>query len=245
MVEELGSRRTADYLAVWDAHDRDKNKENRPLSGREKEKPAKRFIDAQANAQKVQWESQSSQEAGPSKRKHTLVETDDESDSQDEGFQADRRNPNPNRRMEVPAGRHLSPAPVRRPSPKRARVQEDEPAAQAVRRRQQQAEAELQASARREDSEGLDEDADEDPPRPSASQVGAAARREAVIARQRTVETQTRIPWSEADAEHLVDLIEDMGCSWSAIHQAGGFQVERGQVALKDKARNLKVQYLR
>lgn len=240
-------RSSAYYLSRWDAYARDKNKENRPLPAQEKGK--KRFIDQQANAQKVRWSSQDSQEsegtaAGRSKRRRAQVEPDDDDNSQDEGFEADQRNPNPNLR----APRRVSPAPVRGPSPKRARVQEDGAAARAARRRQQREEAALQANARREasDEEFEEEDEIEDATsRTAATQVLSTARRETAISKQSTAQPQNRTPWSPEDTEHLIDLIEDMGCSWAVIHKAGGFQVERDQVAIKDKARNLKVAFLK
>ena len=241
-------RSSADYLSTWDAHARDKNKENRPLPGQETGRTVKRFLDRQANAQKIQWSSQDSQQseenvAGPSKRKHAQAESDDD-DSQDEGFQADQRNPNLNLRVTAPAGRRVSPAPVRRPSPKRARVQEEDETAAAARRRRQKDEAESQASARQEASED-ESDYEEERPRPSATQVTIMAKRETALAKQRTAEVQKRTAWSIADTELLQDRIEELGCSWSAIHKAGGFETERDQVGLKDKARNMKVAFLK
>ena len=241
---------TADYLHTWNAHSRDANKENRPLPEQEQRKDGKRFLDRQANARKVQWGSQDSQEsqestAGPSKRKHAPAESDD--DSQDEGFQADQRNPNLNRRVAPPAGRRISPPPFRQPSPKRVRVQEEDEAAVAARMRRQRDEANLQASARREASEEEfdDDEEEEEQPRPSAMEVSTLAKRETALAKQRTVRTQKRTAWSLEDTELLQDRIEELGCSWSAIHQAGGFETERDQVSLKDKARNMKVAFLK
>ncbi|KAI1087385.1 hypothetical protein F5B19DRAFT_497421 [Rostrohypoxylon terebratum] len=57
---------------------------------------------------------------------------------------------------------------------------------------------------------------------------------------------QVRIPWSAHDTSRLVDLIADpsLNCSWSAMEKANGFQHQRNQQALRDKARGLKVWYL-
>jgi hypothetical protein len=57
--------------------------------------------------------------------------------------------------------------------------------------------------------------------------------------------TQKRVFWTGADEDHLVRLIEEYGTSWSVIAKLGGFQTNRDQVALKDKARNMKVSYLK
>ncbi|KAI1392232.1 uncharacterized protein F4822DRAFT_120606 [Hypoxylon trugodes] len=57
---------------------------------------------------------------------------------------------------------------------------------------------------------------------------------------------QTRIPWSVPDTARLLDLIADpsLKCSWSAMEKAGGFETDRNQQSLRDKARGLKVWYL-
>jgi hypothetical protein len=261
MVDEPEDRRA---LSTWDAYHREvTNKENTPQSHRQKSIPRPRFIDEQPNARKAQWSSQDSAEsqqnvAGPSKRKHAPGLHDDESDSQDEGFQADRRDPDPKRRIVTPValtGRYSSTAPIKR-SPKRARVQVDEradevdeQAVQAAHRRQHsqpQPRVRPSVSARPAPAEEIfHKYEDDDLPRPSATQVAASARVSTALARRRTAGTQSRTPWSEADTEHLIDLITEIGTSWSEIHKAGEFEVERDQVALKDKARNLKVLFLK
>lgn len=248
MVERTVGHTASDYVSTWEAYERDMQKENR--------KPRPRLIDEQANARKASpfssSESEQTQEnvAESSKRKHASVEPEDESESHDEGFQADRRNPDPNRRLAAPrtsTARPSSAVPTQR-SPKRARVQNDEQAdqedeqaaqeeqqaAQAARRRQQR------ANSRQPAAEG-----DEEDPKAIATQAADQARVLTAIAKQRTAETQSRTPWSEADTDHLIDLIGIWGCSWSDIEKAGRFEVERGQVALKDKARNLKVLFLK
>lgn len=57
---------------------------------------------------------------------------------------------------------------------------------------------------------------------------------------------QIRIPWSASDTSRLLDLIADpsLGCSWSAMEKAGGFEHTRTQQSIRDKARTLKVWYL-
>ncbi|KAL8892833.1 MAG: hypothetical protein Q9215_000197 [Flavoplaca cf. flavocitrina] len=63
--------------------------------------------------------------------------------------------------------------------------------------------------------------------------------------------TQTRKPWSVEEIDRLLELIEEHGLSWSLLkkldhaHRDGPLLQERDQVALKDKARNIKLDYLK
>ena len=255
-------------LESWNEYERQvSNKENHLRRPR-------RFIDEQPNATKAQWLSQDSFEsqqnvARPSKRKQSPVEADDESDSHDEGFQADRRKPDLNRRIaaqRASPNRLASAAPQKR-SRKRARVQESEPAAlqddqdeqadeqderpahaNQARQKQQRSQPQLPADVKPWPAQYVsgEGDEEEEAPRPTATQVAAAARTTSSNVRRRGAQTQTRTPWSEADSELLIDLIGEIGCSWREIAAAGEgrFGVDRGQVGLKDKARNLKVQFL-
>ena len=65
----------------------------------------------------------------------------------------------------------------------------------------------------------------------------------------RTKPVQSRRPWSAEEIERLIELIEENGISWAKIkaidNQHGGVMTRRDQVALKDKARNMKVDYLK
>ena len=58
---------------------------------------------------------------------------------------------------------------------------------------------------------------------------------------------QKRTPWSTAEEGTLMDLMRLHGCSWTNIQKMdrGGILVKRSQVQLKDKARNMKVSFLR
>ena len=60
---------------------------------------------------------------------------------------------------------------------------------------------------------------------------------------------QTRRPWSDRETEQLLTLIEEYGTSYSMLHrrdqERGNILQERDQIALKDKARNMKVDYLK
>ncbi|GAP91357.1 putative myb DNA-binding domain protein [Rosellinia necatrix] len=61
---------------------------------------------------------------------------------------------------------------------------------------------------------------------------------------------QIRERWSNADTERLLRFIadEDISCSWAVMEregkEKGGFQTNRNQQAIRDKARNLKKGYL-
>ena len=59
---------------------------------------------------------------------------------------------------------------------------------------------------------------------------------------------QTRTPWSQEECDRLLELIATLGTSWSSIKNEDiGLDIlhQRDQVALKDKARNMKVTYLK
>ncbi|PNH44386.1 hypothetical protein VD0004_g3298 [Verticillium dahliae] len=76
---------------------------------------------------------------------------------------------------------------------------------------------------------------------------------------------QHRVPWSNRDVSKLIDFIATLGCNWSEIEQGANphnghstrgiepttydperhFEVRRGQQAIRDKARNLKVDFLK
>ena len=58
---------------------------------------------------------------------------------------------------------------------------------------------------------------------------------------------QTRTAWSERECTHLIDQIEKYGCAWSQIKENDslglGIFKFRDQVGLRDKARNLRVDF--
>ena len=60
---------------------------------------------------------------------------------------------------------------------------------------------------------------------------------------------QRRRPWSDDETARLINLIETLGTSWSLLmgedESTTKLLQERGQVGLKDKARNIKIDYLR
>lgn len=60
---------------------------------------------------------------------------------------------------------------------------------------------------------------------------------------------QVRRPWTEEEVEALMEYMDEYGCSWAAIKNADDeqnqFLERRSQGDLKDKARNMKYDYLR
>lgn len=89
---------------------------------------------------------------------------------------------------------------------------------------------------------------------PAGTQVSLINRE----ARQNTVkrlfkrrQPQQRSRWTEVEVERLVELIEDYGVSWAYLlmmdgeHPQGAVLQQRDQVSLKDKARNMKINFLK
>ncbi|KAG4305929.1 hypothetical protein PORY_000839 [Pneumocystis oryctolagi] len=71
-------------------------------------------------------------------------------------------------------------------------------------------------------------------------------------ARRKEYKPQHRVPWSETEISCLMKAIEEYGSQWSFILSLYGPNgtlsrdlAERGQVQLKDKARNIKEEYIR
>ncbi|KAF8444420.1 hypothetical protein BGX38DRAFT_1197730 [Terfezia claveryi] len=78
--------------------------------------------------------------------------------------------------------------------------------------------------------------------------TGERIRYLAATNRQRTIakRARERTAWSEEEEKKLVELIGLYGCRWSLIeHEASELFAGRGQVALKDKARNMKFALLK
>ncbi|KAJ3467159.1 hypothetical protein MRS44_004723 [Fusarium solani] len=88
------------------------------------------------------------------------------------------------------------------------------------------------------------------PPQSSAANLRAVDERYAEMALQNRLNSsqgpQKRIPWTEPDSNMLIELIAECHCGWSVIERRGKerFEIPRNQQACRDKARNLKVQFL-
>lgn len=57
---------------------------------------------------------------------------------------------------------------------------------------------------------------------------------------------QTRKAWTDLETETLINLIQDHGTSWKVLKDKDLEKVllDRDQTSLKDKARNIKLDYL-
>lgn len=86
----------------------------------------------------------------------------------------------------------------------------------------------------------------EESSQPDFAEICSRAKKIAASSRSTSSGVQTRIPWSHNDEQLLRDGIEKYGCSWSYLSNLlRGWDRKRDQVALKDKARNMKVSYLK
>ncbi|PBP24018.1 MYB DNA-binding domain protein [Diplocarpon rosae] len=241
-------RPTAEYTAAWDQNSKEKDKENhRPIA---KPVAKRRLIDPQPNAERISndWDISQEDLVEPSvpKRGRARAEREESEESEGQGFQEDQRLPDPNRRLSAPPARRFLHAENDRSPPKKPRVtcREASPPVEfkgVVARRQEREEA---GSARSEIQDDDNDDDDDDVPPPTATELSAAAR--SAVARSAGPRVyRGRIPWSDDDSARLEEGIEEYGCSWALIHNSRRWDVDRGQVALKDRARNLKVQYLK
>jgi hypothetical protein len=269
---ETTFRSTQEYVASWEKHNLDKNKENRPLPAGHQSNPGKRSLldrqkDTDRSGYDLEYISPSSSHKRPRRERSE--------ESQDSGFQEDNRHPDPERRSAAPVARLRSPIESPPSPPEMVRRQpSDEGVSRLVRQNRRRVEAALPVSARRAaDGEyrevtGEEEDHASQIRAPTfrevnarevtgeeedhASQIRAPTFREVnahakyAVARitQKSRTTQKRIPWSEADTDKFIKLIGEHGCSWADLHRRGEFG-HRDQVALKDKARNLKVAFLK
>jgi hypothetical protein len=250
IVEEPHPRPSAQYVERWQAHDNEKNKENLPSNSdsRKAIHKAKSLLDPQPGAEKYVWNPDSQDSvAGPSTMKRSRQARADSEETEDQGYQEDRRLPDPNRRGNAPPARPRTPIEEEEEEEEEEKDEDEEDEAPPQKRakvhQSDNRSAAPQASARRGPADE-EESSGEDRP-PPFSQISIAARNSAARARLPTHKTQRRTPWSEYDTELLTSGIETHGCSWSTLSKLLEFEVERDQVALKDKARNLKVSYLK
>ena len=201
------------------------DKENEPQFAPEIRRQRKtRLIDPQAGARAVSFES-------PDQVDNSEAELPDP--TQDQGFQMSRNNTHVRsggtgngRNRRVTADVH-----DRRPSPpKRPRTHDNQ--------RDNQGRAASNTSPLRERQPPSQADA-------YATINATAKARNTVITRP----TQVRKAWSARETEKLLDLIQDLGPKWARIKEKDGegegVLDSRDQVALKDKSRNMKLDYLK
>lgn len=237
---ELAHRPTQEYASSWDAYNRDKNKENRPVPDNPEATSGKRSMHHRQDSTRGHNDTSAS-----SRKRRRREESED---GPDEDFQVDSRIPDRGRRSTA-IPEHPSPALLTQSVPEMVQHERShETEAQIVRRNRGRFAGAPQDSAlttvdddRPAESEDEDDDGISNLPPPSFQVVGAVARYYAA----QTYQPQKRTPWSITDTEHLIDQIGVHDIRWSQINKAGGFEVERDPVALKDKARNLKTMYLK
>ena len=202
------------------------------------------LMDRQENAERVSFDSDS-QESSPSHHERSGEQgiQDHESDhhyemSQDVGFQTDNRpiTTSIQSRVATSGNRHgLRPttSSVRRP-------------------RRHQITRNIREAVEEDDVRGaVEQHNNVDVPAPSQSRayrrVNSTAKLDVSVRVPK--KPQTRTPWSVEETGLLLDLIQDNGLSWALIKKIDDSRDKvlwrRDQVALKDKARNMKVDYLK
>ena len=235
-------RPTAEYTALFENPKNWRNLETLQTKAREFS-----LLDTQPNAKKVAWDSQESV-VGLSA---TSRPDEEDENSEDGGFQVDERYPDLSRRKKNSTARTMD----SREESSRKRVKSNNGSGHqrtrpATRDRAQEAVPAPTASgagSRNSVREPLSPDNgdDSDSPPPTITQISLTARANVAAARRAKGLVQKRTPWSLKDTDYLVKAIEQYGCSWSFLDKQPDWEVKRDQVALKDKARNLKVQYLK
>lgn len=205
----------------------------------------KHFIDPQPNAERLRFDdSQDSQQHIQRRRKRQRDDLETVADngdhqvdtvevSEDEGFQQDRRAisaVSKASRTRVQNRVVREPVVHQRLSPKKVRTiprhdnLDDEPRGAVTRHGQEQTPEPTQFESYKKANE-------------------VAKRNVAVVAKK----VQTRKPWTDEETETLISLIGDHGISWKLLkeHDSAKILENRDQVALKDKARNMKFDYLK
>ncbi|QDS75779.1 hypothetical protein FKW77_008818 [Venturia effusa] len=242
--QSKASERTRNYMAR-----RKQDKENKASQS---VRP-RAFIDPQEEAERVEFddetqERQSQQAASQrpgsvsrGKRPAPTGVDEDEDVSQDEGFQLDSReiDNRSQRRPPEPVRPRTSSRPDQTSPPKRARI-----ASQTTRV--------PSSRVRRGSSLGSESEQDRRPAstshKLSQKHVQAVARRN-VAKNKWGVEPRKRKAWTDAEEEQLRSLIIENGTGWAELKQIdaddGNILADRDQVALKDKARNMKLAYLK
>ncbi|KAL2042980.1 hypothetical protein N7G274_004038 [Stereocaulon virgatum] len=205
-------------LALRDQQEKENNKENIV----EVSEPQRRLIDPQMNAERIEFDSPE-----PSSNRQAS-QIDNLSD--DVEFQQQHLPPDAGHR------RHLKPA-IKRAATEPARSQGSP---KKVRMREISG------------SQGLDGGRDGQLDGPPASQIDEYIAANAAAKERKAWQVkppQVRKAWTEKETERLLDLIEEHGTSWKLLkHEdfiAGHVLASRDQVALKDKARNMKMDYLK
>lgn len=200
----------------------------------------RQYIDPQPGAQRVEWSDAGFSQTLPSNSRgmkrnyHATVEDDVEPDpSQDEGFQQDDRNLDiAGKRRAKPQAAASVPLQQQRPA-KRARMTEGE---------DEDGNHDLEAAANDYNNAG-------DPPDSTFGAYQSSKTRALAMTASQPKKVQVRKAWTDDETGTLLDLIEEHGTSWRLLKEIDdhGHSILRGrdQVALKDKARNMKLDFLK
>jgi hypothetical protein len=239
--------RARQVLELQASRDAENDKEN---IIRHVDQPARKvknlhFTDPQPNAQRIQFESQeptlstSSNQAGHQLPESVFAEEGDTTEemgefSADEGFQQDQRRiivhqtrkPSPVRKRRIPGPvKSNRPAKTLRRAPRDGTLKDDIRSAVARHNR------------------------DESPAPSQLDNYKNANTQAKFMTSIQPKKPQIRKIWTDEETETLIELIEELGTSWKLLKERDDREKSilrsRDQVALKDKARNMKFDFLK
>ena len=252
-VSEPPSSSYRHVLTLYKAAKADQNKENLP---KEAEQPRKRsFIEPQANAERVEFdehgyepptEPQRPKKRGRRTRNAAPIpeeEQDPQIEDEEAGFEADLRSPGRADGRRIASGPAFRPANIQ-PNLEEAEEEEEEEEEAPVARMAPRAPA---TQPKLVSSQVPHKPQHRPPPGiPSYDDISDIAKNytSVFVAQQREAKPQSRRPWSSESTQRLIGYIGIHGTKWSEIAKLNDPLLEgRDQVALKDKARNVKVEY--
>lgn len=194
------------------------------------------YTDAQQGAQTVAWSETGFSQDIPStsraaKRGYVPGEEEEPEPSQDEGFQQDDRN------QDIAAKRRAKPGAGQQRPAKRARMTQNEPEDSAVQDNISAAVNEFNIA--------------NEPPESTLEAYQNSHNRALNMTGSQPKKIQVRKAWTDEETGTLLALIEEHGTSWRLLKEIDdgndGHQMLQGrdQVALKDKARNMKLDFLK
>ncbi|KAL8721185.1 MAG: hypothetical protein Q9225_002071 [Loekoesia sp. 1 TL-2023] len=231
------------------------NKENLPLQPEPSQIPPSqpseqartqskkgRFLDHQENAERMDWNTQESNSSFTRHSQQPTVDDlrikrrgEEDNSSSDDDFQEDTRQITQPRRSGLTKKNSQSDAALR-------------PAAKRPRRLQ----GRLEATESSDLEEAVETHNNDNAPVPSQAEryrvVNAYAKQQIATLPKKP---QVRTPWSPEETDRLLELIDQHGLSWTRlksmdkVHENGPLLGTRDQVALKDKARNIKFDFLK
>ncbi len=252
-------------VAISNAHEREKNKENlnqRKETASERSK-ARVFIDWQESAERVTWDdSQPSnqQRSSSQKGKKWGQPTDKEEEmsdpSEDESFQQNNRSLNIHKRHNIAlTAQCWTAASARKSSAWPAWPTRSSPPPDDEDNDEGQEDDDIQRQIRQEVKRHNYGSLDQSQPL-SQSQAQIAKQQKRInqfvknhVRAQAPTKVQTRRPWSDEETSTLIEYIMEHGTSYAFIKRLDekdqNVLERRDQVVLKDKVRNIKTDYLK